>query len=373
MNAGIASKGALAVFLSFLLAASVAHAQGGPPGDVIPKQLVVALSDGFSLTDVVAVSYGMVTRSIADSLSVDDKTSTKSVTAFKILEADKVTLKDSAKKRLHAFRFAFDNLSVGDPLVAKGPSAIAISNPIGITDEITLSGALAPRSAPIVSLQPGPPAVFSPDGDGTNDLVEIAFDSTARGTYVFQIRDAQGGVASSLTGAMNAGRNAVTWDGTDASGNTVPAGTYTYYISARSEGGVREPPSEGDGIIVVESPSALPAFLPELNYTTLILAVAVAAGGTGLLLFLRRRKELVLYLPVAASDVIGEIKQKYPSATIEDFIEPVDGGSKLYKGVKIENPGKEDENWFADVIKKAKRLAGVDSVNVSYGGKVRAI
>jgi hypothetical protein len=78
-------------------------------------------------------------------------------------------------------------------------------------------------------------------------------------------------------------------------------------------------------------------------------------------------------LPVAASDVIGEIQQKYPSATVEDFIEPGEGGSKLYKGVKIENPGEEDENWFTEVINKAKRLAGVDSVNVSYRGKVRAV
>ncbi len=371
MRTHIISKGVIAVLLSFLLAASVARAQGGPgpPGGVIPN--LVVISDGLSVSDVVFVSLGAATRSITESLSISDSVSSQSVVPFKKQAADKVTVKETVKKGFHAFRFAFDSLSVSDPLAAKGPSAISLSNPIKIADEIAVSGVIGPRSAPVVSLQPGPPAVLSPDGDGMGDTVEIAFDSTVGGTYVFQIRNEQGDVASLLAGPMNAGRNSVIWDGKDESGNVVPPGTYTYYISARSEGGVREPPREGDGIIVVQPTSAIPAFLPELNYVTLI--AAVAAGGTGLLLYLRRRKELVLYLPAAASDVIGEIKQKYPSATVEDFVEQADDGSKLYKGVKIEKPDEQDEGWFSEVINKAKRLAGVDSVNVSYRGKVRAV
>jgi len=39
----------------------------------------------------------------------------------------------------------------------------------------------------------------------------------------------------------------------------------------------------------------------------------------------------------------------------------------LDEDIKIENPGKEDENWFAEVLNKAKKLAGVDSVNVNSG------
>lgn len=376
MKAGIAAKSIIVVFLSLLLAVSVAYAQGGPPPDIpLPKQFVVALSDGFSLSDILTVSFSLVTRSITDTLSVDDSTEQSKDSPIKLQPTDKVAFKVDVEKGLHAFRFIFEDLAVGDPFSVKGPSAISLSNPIGFTDSIELSGALAPRAQPIISLQPGPSAVFSPDGDGVDDTVEITFDSTARGTYVFEIKDVQGNVASSVGGAMAAGRNSVTWNGKDLSGNVVSAGTYTYFISAQSEGGARAPPAEGDGIIVVEGPSTIPNLLPnvELNYMTLIAAIAVAAGGTALLLFMRRRKELVLYLPAAASEVIGEIREKYPSATVEDFIEQVEGGSKLYKGVKIENPCKDDESWFTEVINKAKKLAGVDSVNVSYRGKVRTV
>ncbi|MEM2139730.1 MAG: FlgD immunoglobulin-like domain containing protein [Nitrososphaera sp.] len=375
MKTDTAAKSAIVVFLALLLAGNVAYAQGGPPDVELPKQLTVALSDGFSVSDILTATIPMITRSITDTLSIDDSTQPNKASAIKMLTESKVTIKTDVKKKLNAFRFVFENLDVSDPVSVKGPSAISISNPIGITDSIELSGALAPRAQPVISLQPGPATVLSPDGDGVDDTVEISFDSTARGTYVFEIKDAQGNMASSIEGAMVAGRNSVTWDGKDSSGSAVSPGTYTYFISARSEGGLRAPPAEGDGIIVVQGPSTVPNLLPdfELNYVTIIAAVAVAAGGTALLLFMRRRKELVLYLPAAASEVIGDIKEKYPSATVEDFIEQVEGGSKLYKGVKIENPGKDDENWFTEVINKAKKLAGVDSVNVSYKGKVRAV
>lgn len=376
MKVDIASKSVIAVFLSLMLAGGVAHAQGGSPPDVpIPKQLNIALDDGFSISDILAGTIPMVTRSITDALSIDDSADHTKVSSAKKQVEDNVALKLDVKKNLHAFRFIFEDFNVSDPVSVKGPSAISISNPIGITDSIELSGALAPRAQPVISLQPGPATVFSPDGDGVDDTVEISFDSTATGTYAFDIKDGQGNLASSIEGAMIAGRNSVTWDGKDSSGNVVSPGTYTYFISARTEGGTRAPPAEGDGIIVVQEPSTVPRLLPNigLNYVTMIAAVAVAAGGVTLLLFLRRKKELVLYLPAAASEVIEEIRQKYPSATVEDFIEQSEGGSNLYKGVKIENPGKEDEGWFTEVINKAKKLAGVDSVNVSYKGKVRSI
>jgi len=371
MIAGIVAKGALAVFLSFLLAGSVAYAQGGPPA--LPQQLVITLSDGLAISEVLRSSLPHVTMSITDALSIDDSADTSKLAAIKKEVTNNLTVREKVTQDLHAYRFITERLPISDPLVVEGPATVTISNPLRISDEIRVGGALEPRSSPIITLQPGPPAVISPDGNGVDDTLQIAFDSTVGGTYEFKIRDSQGQVASSLTGALSAGRNTVAWDGTDSSGNVVSPGTYTYYISARNEGGVRAAPPEGDGIIVVEGPSTFPIPLPELNLTAVIAAVAVAAGGTGLLLYLRRRKELVLYLPAAASEVIDDIKEKYPAATVEDFIEPVEGGTKMFKGVKIENPGKEDENWFSELINKVKKLAGVDSVNISYGGKVRAI
>lgn len=365
----VASRGILVVFLSVLVAASIAHAQEGGT----PQQLAVDLSDSVSVSDAAVVSNGVFTRSIADSLSINDFASSKLAIATERHVADGVDAGDAIIKGFHAFRFAFDSLSVGDPLVARGPSVVSLSEPVNIADEITVSGTLLPRTALTVSLQSGQPVAFTPDGDGIDDSVEIVFDSSSGGSYVFQVRDAQGNMASSITGTMITGSNSVTWDGTDSSDNPVSAGVYTYYIFARSEDGARDPPRGGDGTIVVQGPSTVPTTPSELNYLALITAVAAAAGGTILFFFLRRRKELIVYLPVAASQVIGEIKQKYPSATVEDFIEPVEGGSELYKGVKIENPSEEDESWFVEVISKAKDIARVDSVNVSYQGKLRSI
>ena len=373
MKAGIVTNGALAVFLSFLLAGSVAYAQGGPPAPQPPQQLVITLSDSLSISEVLISSFPKVTMSITDALSIDDSTDSSKVKAVREGATDRLAVRERVTQDLHAYRFITERLPIGDPLSVEGAATVTISNPLRVSDEIRVGGALEPRSSPIITLQPGPLAVISPDGDGVDDTLQIAFDSTVGGTYEFEIRNTQGQEVSSLAGGLSAGRNAVKWDGTDSSGNVVSPGTYTYYISARNEGGVRTAPSEGDGIIVVEGPSTFPIPLPELDYTTVIAAVAVAAGGTGLLLYLRRRKELVLYLPAAASEVIDDIKEKYPAATVEDFIEPVEGGTKLYKGVKIENPGTDDENWFTELINKVKQLAGVDSVNISYLGKVRSI
>lgn len=366
MKTSTAVKGIIVIFLSSILATSAAHAQGAPP------QVNVALSDSLSVSDAVTVSLSKVSRSISDSLSVGDSTALNKATAIKRQPDDTLSVKDATTKRYHAFRFAFEDLSIQDPMSVKGPSAISISEPIQVSDSIELSGALAPRAEPIITVQSVPAITFSPDGDGIDDVAVMEFDSTARGTYVLEIRDAQDETVASIEGAMVSGRNSVTWDGNDSSGESVSAGTYTYYISARNDGGVRDPPRNGDGTLVVAGPASSQTGI-QLNYAAIVAAVAVAGGGAGFMIFWRRRKELVLYLPAAASEVIGEIKQKYPGATVEDFVEQEQDGSKLYKGVKIENPEEDDESWLNEVINKAKELAGVDSLNVSYKGKVRAV
>lgn len=357
------------VFLSSILATSAAYGQLG-----IPLQVNAALNDSLSVSDAVTASLSKVSRSISDSLAVGDSTAHSKTIAIKRQLDDRLGVRDETTKRYHAFRFAFEDLSIRDPMSVKGPSAISvsISDPLHVSDLTDLSGALMPRGEPIVTVQTTRTITFSPDGDGIDDTAVIEFDSTARGTYVLEIRDSQDDMVTSTEGAMVSGRNSVTWDGSDSSGDPVSAGTYAYYISARSEGGVRDPPREGDGTLVIAGPASSPPGTP-LNYVAIVAAVAVAAGGAGFMIFWRRRKELVLYLPAAASEVIGEIKQKYPGATVEDFVEQEPDGSKLYKGVKIENPEEDDESWLNEVINKAKELAGVDSVNVSYKGKVQAV
>lgn len=367
MKTRIAVRSVITVFISIILANSAAYAQ-----EAVPAQVNQVLSESLSISDSVAVSLSKVNRTISDSLSVGDSTAPSKATALKRQADDRLGVRDVTTKRLHAFRFAFEELSIRDPMSAKGPSVISISDPIKVSDSIDLSGALTPRGEPIITMQSARTITFSPDGDGIGDAATIEFDSTARGTYILEIRDSRDDAVVSIEGAMVSGRNSVTWDGNGSSGDAAFAGTYVYYVSARSEGGVRDPPSNGDGTLVIAGPASSPPDM-QINYAAIIAAVAVAAGGAGFMIFWRRRKELILYLPVAASEVIGEIKQKYPGATVEDFVEQEPDGSKLYKGVKIENPEEDDESWLNEVINKAKELAGVDSVNVSYKGKVQAV
>ncbi|MER3408130.1 MAG: hypothetical protein C4292_05145, partial [Nitrososphaera sp.] len=173
-------------------------------------------------------------------------------------------------------------------------------------------------------------------------------------------------------------RIASKWDGTDSSGKYVPPGTYAYYITAKGSGGTRQPPAQGDGTITVgadlaSQSSGLFPLLPIDPVYVAIIAAAVAAAGAGaaLLLFLGRKRRLVLYLPAAASEVIDDIRLKFPDAVVEDYIDP--GRPGQYKGVTIRNPNGADEDWLAKVADKAKALSGTDSVSMFYRGRQQVL
>lgn len=177
---------------------------------------------------------------------------------------------------------------------------------------------------------------------------------------------------------MKAGANSAKWDGTDSSGKYVPPGTYAYYITAKGSGGTRQPPAQGDGTITVgadlaSQSSGLFPLLPIDPVYVAIIAAAVAAAGAGaaLLLFLGRKRRLVLYLPAAASEVIDDIRLKFPDAVVEDYIDP--GRPGQYKGVTIRNPKGADEDWLAEVADKAKALSGTDSVSMFYRGRQQVL
>lgn len=208
--------------------------------------------------------------------------------------------------------------------------------------------------------------------DGEN--AEITFRSNAPGAYSIQIQDMDGQTVKTLEGALVQGPNHASWDGMNSSGGQVPAGDYSYHITAQSIGGVRDPPSEGDGFIEVAWPVG--ATLTDTSslqnlYLPLIIVILGLASLT--LYLVLRKKRLTLYLPTAASDVVQDILKEYPNATVEDYVEATEEGTRRYKGVVIHNRKSADKEWLTSIAAKTKAISGVNSVQVDYQGKMLAL
>jgi hypothetical protein len=234
-----------------------------------------------------------------------------------------------------------------------------------VVDNIAISGLVVPPSAPEISVTSPPILQVTPDQDA-----DITFHSTTSGTYSISIKnDDSGEVVATVDGKMNLGANSASWDGKDEKGNMAAGGSYSYYIRAQGAGGVREPPAEGDGaIVVVGAPKALGEVQIPTDTSYLLILPIVGAAGVASFLFLRRKKPLTFYLPDEASAVIEDIQSRYPDATVEDYVETTEEGIRRFKGVTIRNAEADDE-WLEEVAGKAKKLAGVDSLNVNYKGK----
>jgi hypothetical protein len=81
----------------------------------------------------------------------------------------------------------------------------------------------------------------------------------------------------------------------------------------------------------------------------------------------------ILYLPSEASEIIGEMSQKYFNMTIEDCKGYFHGGvERQYRKVTIWSQGI-DNLWFNAIIARVKELASVNSVPIVSGGVMYAI
>ncbi|HYY67339.1 MAG TPA: hypothetical protein VE572_03220 [Nitrososphaeraceae archaeon] len=81
----------------------------------------------------------------------------------------------------------------------------------------------------------------------------------------------------------------------------------------------------------------------------------------------------ILYLPSEASEIIGEMSQKYFNMTIEDCKGYFHGGvERQYRKVTIWSQGI-DSLWFNAIIARIKELASVNSVPIVSGGVMYAI
>src|SRR5581483_1642824 len=82
------------------------------------------------------------------------------------------------------------------------------------------------------------PRIFSPNGDGFEDEVQISYLLEAKGLVTVEIRDMQGRVLAVPAKDVKQapGPNAITWDGKTAEGKTVADGKYVYVVLPKYSG-----------------------------------------------------------------------------------------------------------------------------------------
>lgn len=367
------------------LSDSLAVGDGGIEANVTKSSVIIpaAINDGISVTD--SISHGSasskVTRAINDALRATDglvwnhfvshpvpipsPTPSPAPSPSPSPSTASPTGNTVPPKPSHLTRSILDTIGLGDLSAGRGPSSISTQSELRVVDNIAISGLVVPPSAPEISVTSPPILQVTPDQDA-----DITFHSTTSGTYSISIKnDDSGEVVATVDGKMNLGANSASWDGKDEKGNMAAGGSYSYYIRAQGAGGVREPPAEGDGaIVVVGAPKALGEVQIPTDTSYLLILPIVGAAGVASFLFLRRKKPLTFYLPDEASAVIEDIQSRYPDATVEDYVETTEEGIRRFKGVTIRNAEADDE-WLEEVAGKAKKLAGVDSLNVNYKGK----
>lgn len=142
---------------------------------------------------------------------------------------------------------AYRGTSTPPPIEFDGYSSTGIILPDGdyrALVTVEYRGGQSPRSAsPPFVLDTTPPravvrpsrTIFSPDGDGRNDTVEIIQSSTPEREWIGTLENAAGEPVRNLQWRGTV--STFIWDGTDEEGEPVPDGTYTYTLTATDEAG----------------------------------------------------------------------------------------------------------------------------------------
>jgi len=106
-----------------------------------------------------------------------------------------------------------------------------------------LAGAL-PNPAFALTLNPNgvTPSIFSPNGDGVNDVVYFSLDNPTLANVAGKVLDCSGGDVADLApaGAFAPTPDSLMWDGRDREGRIVRSGPYVFQIQAEGQviGGV---------------------------------------------------------------------------------------------------------------------------------------
>jgi len=78
------------------------------------------------------------------------------------------------------------------------------------------------------------PRVFTPNGDGRNEVVTFSYENANESSIVCWIYDMKGAVVRQLD-IIEDGENRFTWDGKDEDGDIVPSGIYIYQIEVEGQ------------------------------------------------------------------------------------------------------------------------------------------
>jgi hypothetical protein len=168
--------------------------------------------DGDGIDDALAVSYTLSARASVTA-TVIDATGTTVATPFGA---------QLQGARLQTFSYPADGLADGSytfVISATGEDGRTSRPAVPFAVDRTLSGlALSTQT-------------LTPDGDGVDDTLGIAFTLASSANVVVQIEQAGAVLAPVVGESLPAGPAQLTWDGTTPSG-PVPAGTYDAVVLA---------------------------------------------------------------------------------------------------------------------------------------------
>jgi len=94
------------------------------------------------------------------------------------------------------------------------------------------------------------PVFISPNGDGNHDVTTVSAQTTEPANWTFAIRDSSGNTLCAFISMEGSTDFSFNWTGTDAFGNAVSDGTYTYFLKASAGARATEPIT---GTIIVDT------------------------------------------------------------------------------------------------------------------------
>ena len=103
----------------------------------------------------------------------------------------------------------------------------------------SIRAAVAAIGDPKIYTPTASPAVFSPNGDGARDTVQLRAGLSGSAAWTIAVSDATGAVVARFSGSGSA--VGAVWNGHDAAGTRVPDGTYTASFAASDAHGTARP------------------------------------------------------------------------------------------------------------------------------------
>ena len=164
---------------------------------------------------------------VADTTTVTYTTTAQSLVTVTTLDTSGspvALLQDATPEPAGTHTIAFDGAGLPDgDYGIRIDAADASGKLVSTTVDVTISRTLAGASVS--------PAVFSPNGDGRNDVLTLRFDLAAAADVRVRIFRGKAWVATPFTGQLAAGSRAVRWDGSKRLGKLLD-GSYTAVVEA---------------------------------------------------------------------------------------------------------------------------------------------